>query len=172
MANDPDKLARAAEELIKAASSHVDFETLAINRDAVEALKKLASETASVKNSLTSLKESQDAKMNTMIQSIGNVEGKLDVLTQRIEAQTKNQALAWAYDNASVNAFIYYDKPKDSYSHGNQVQSTELVRTILLSFRRNCGHHVADRSLIRYYNESEEAKASGEKKFREASNFV
>ena len=158
MAEDSDKVTRAAEEIIKAASSHVDSSALALNREAVEALKQLSIQVASVKESVKSLKESQDANSNTMIQSMASV-------NEAIATQTKNQALIWANTNASLNSFHYYVNSDSDDCRGVQ-DSTKLVRCILLSFRKNCGYCIDNRSLLPYSESSQEYIASREKNFR------
>jgi hypothetical protein len=57
-------LAIAAEELIKAASSHVEYTSLTIGKEIVECLKKLSIGSTSIEKSLELLKTSMDSKLN------------------------------------------------------------------------------------------------------------
>jgi seryl-tRNA synthetase len=145
---DSEKLTRAAEELIKAASSHIDSAIIDLGRQAVQGLKELSDKTSSVESSLKSLKESHDAKANVVIETIASVKQQLVNLNENVRAQTKNQALTWAIEHASLNSFIYHNKPENNYSYSsNGVQSTEFVRQILFSFRQNMGQYIENRSL-------------------------
>ena len=63
---DSSKLAIAAEELIKAACSHVKTTSLTIGRGTVEELKKLSLNSESVLQSVVAVKGSFDSKLNTI----------------------------------------------------------------------------------------------------------
>ena len=176
--NDSERIAEAADELIRvlavaAASSQVYLST--IGNEGVEALKQLSIQTASVKDAVQSLNKSQDAKTKTMIQSmanveqrLANVEGHLKTLNESIAAQTKNQALAWAASNTTLNSFMYYIKPSNGSNYVDKRRSSALVPDILLGFRKNEGKYIHNCSLTPYLGQSEEAITKGEKDFREA----
>lgn len=159
---DSSKLAMAAEELIKAACSHVESTSLTIGKETVEGLKKLSIGSSSIEKSVESLKTSIDSKLNTLNQSISNLKEEVVGLNSAIAVQTKNQKLQWAIENSGLNSFHFY--VKDSY---NRVESTSFTKAILLSFRKGTGHYITNRSMKeynRYGNDTEE----GEKQFRDA----
>jgi hypothetical protein len=111
---DSSQLALAAEELIKAACTHVDSTSLALGKETVEGLKELSA-------GLAALKLSVDAKLNTLNQSISSLKEEivkqnasmvLQIITLKaaIDVQTKEQKLQWAIANADLNAFKHFDK--------------------------------------------------------------
>ena len=145
---DSSKLAIAAEELIKAACSHVETTSLTLGKETVEGLK--------------SLKTSVDSKMNTLDQSISNLKEEVVKLNSAISIQAKDQKLQWAISNAGLNSFEYYGKD----TNYKQVESSSFVKTILFSFRKGMGFYVTDRSMAQYsYGRDVE---EGEKQFRDA----
>ncbi len=160
---DSSRLAIAAEELIKAESSHVEYTSLTIGKETVECLKKLSIGSTSIEKSVELLKTSMDSKLNTLNQSISNLKEEVVGLKSAIALQTKNQKLEWAISNAGLSSsFQFY--VKDSY---HRVESTSFVKTILFSFRKGTGHYITNRSITKYNdygNNSEE----GEKQFRDA----
>jgi hypothetical protein len=126
---DSSQLALAAEDLIKAACTHVDSTSVALGEETVEGLKELSAGSAALKSSV-------DAKLNTLNQSISSLKEEMSSLKVAIDVQTKDQKLQWAITNADVNAFLYYDKET---SPNREAYSTRLVRSILMSFRKGEG---------------------------------
>jgi len=164
------KLTIAAEELIKAACSEVEDTSLAIGKETVESLEKLLIGSSSIENSLGSLKSSMDSKLNTLNQSILNLKeavvAAIGLQVAAIGLQSKDQKLQWAISNAGMNAFMFYQKHESHYYRQDTTNSTDLVKTILLSFRKGCGLNITNRSKKQWVgnNHGEE----GEKKFRDA----
>ena len=150
------KLAIAAEELIKAACTHVESTSLSIGRETVEGLKKLSIGSSSIEKSLESLSTLVDSKLNALNQSISNLDRAVVKLNSVISNQEKDQKLQWAISNAGLNSFKYY--AKDTYS---RIESTNFVKTILFSFRKGTGHYITNCSMTDYSEE-------GETQFREA----
>lgn len=155
----------AAEELVKAASMHVQNTTLSHGRDTVQGLKTLSSDNAK-------LKESFETKINTVNQNISNLNTnvcalKADVaaLTGKIAQQTKTQSLEWAIANVSlVDEFKYEPKKGESF-----VRSHGLIRDILLAFRQGEGYYIYGMAVDNsgrehFYNE--EARKTGVQNFR------
>ena len=70
---DSSKLTIAAEELIKAACSHVESTSLTIGKETVEGLQKLSVGSSSIQKSVESLKTAVDAKLDTLNQSISSL---------------------------------------------------------------------------------------------------
>jgi hypothetical protein len=154
---DASKLANAAEELIKAACSHVESTSLSVGRETVELLNKLTIGSSSIEKSMESLKQ-EIVKLNE--KSVESLKQEIVKLNEEIAIQTKNQKLEWAISNTGVNSFEYYQK-NGSY---NSISSANFVKFVLLSFRRGVGHYITDRSMTRYdYGTNEE----GEKQFRD-----
>ena len=96
---DSSKLAMAAEELIKAACSHVESSSLTLGKETVEGLEKLSIGSSSIAKSVESLKTSMDSKLDTLNQSILNLKEEVAGLKTSIDVQTKNQKLQWAINN-------------------------------------------------------------------------
>jgi hypothetical protein len=139
---DMSKLTMAAEELIKAASTHVESSSLTIGKETVEGLKQLSVNTTSIEKSVEALKLSQESKMNTLIQSIAELKKEMtelnaNVVLQTAQAvlQTKHQMLEWAISNAGMGSFEYHD-------HGSLRHSTGLVRAALMNFRNGSDHYI------------------------------
>ena len=167
---DSSKLAIAAEEPIKAAYSHVESTSLSLGKDTVEGLKKLSIEASLIDKAVESLKSSNDAKLNTVNQSMSTLKDEVVKLNSAIARLTKNQQLEWAISNAGLNSFKFYDK--DIGDFNNHVESTSLVKNILFFFRKDRGRYITNRSMKPYkeYNRvTPQAEVDeGEKLFRAA----
>jgi hypothetical protein len=177
---DVSKLTMAAEEQIKAASTHVESSSLTIGKETVEGLKRLSENSTSIEKSVEALKLSHDSKMNTLIQSIAELKKETTELnaivvlqTAQAVLQTKHQALEWAISNAEMGSFKYYnkdDRHKDDRFHcygPSQVASTELVRAALMKFRKGFGRYIDKRGLTPTLGGKEKNEES-EKNFRDA----
>lgn len=118
-------LSEAAEELIKAAT--------------------LVVETSSQRKDLSSIKESLDAKINTVNQNLCQLKDQVTNVNASIERQTKMQSLEWAIQNLGLlegHSFRYY-------IHSNIYGTTEGsikndAKCILLSFRQGQGQYIND----------------------------
>jgi hypothetical protein len=168
---DMSKLTMAAEELIKAASTHVESSSLTIGKETVEGLKRLSVNSTSIEKSVESLKLSHDSKMNTLIQSIAELKKEMvqlnaNVVLQTAQAvlQTKHQVLEWAISNVELNAFKYYKKG----GYQSLELSASLVREVLMFFRQGLGCYIENNSLTPYNSYDKERNEEGEKKFRDA----
>ncbi len=129
---DISKLTQAAEELIKAASSHVETTSLALSRDAVQELKKILLTSTSQESKL----ENVTSKLSELSTQITTMNTQIITINQSIKRQTKRQSIDWAYANAEIGSFDYRDK-----TNGYK-KSTELVRSILIFFRKGQGMYV------------------------------
>ena len=107
---DSSKLATAAEELVKAAISHVETTSLTIGKETVEELKKLSLNSESVQQSIAAVKASFDSKLNTLNQSLTDLKEQMVKLNENVATQTKNQKLEWAISNAGINSLKFYTK--------------------------------------------------------------
>jgi hypothetical protein len=169
---DMSKLTLAAEELIKAASTHVESTSLAIGKETVEGLKQLSVNSTSIEKSVESLKLSQESKMNTLIQSIAELKKEMTKLNANVVLQTKHQMLEWAISNAEVGSFKYYEKDdcNDGYHYNrSQVASAELVRLVLMNFRNGSGRYIDKLGLTSTsYRCGNEKNEESEKQFRDA----
>jgi len=162
-------LSEAAAELVRAAEMEVNVATQKKLSSSLEALKesfdtKLNTIQQVVKQSSTN----SDDKMTTVNQNIVNLTGKINTVNQNIvelnetmKHTQKMQSLAWALQNADIGSFSYYDP--NSYSDKN---SADLLRKVLLWFRRGHGCYIGDSMLqhSRYFNEQE--KEESREKFR------
>ena len=150
---DISKLTQAAEELIKAASSHVETTSLALSRDAVQELKKILQTSTSQESTLESLKESissLEKNVSEMRTHISTMNKEIISINQNIKLQTMRQSLDWAYANADIGSFEYCDSSTNSY-HSSSKMSTELVRTILTLFRKGNGKYIDGYSKVPAY---------------------
>ena len=139
---DLSKMALAAEELIKAASSHVEAATLSIGEETLDCLKELTIGSSLIEKSMDSLKTSMDSKMNTLNQSILNLKEDVSELKKELALQTKNQKLEWAFSNAGYNSFKYYKKG----GYG-EVDSKIFVQDIMLGFKQGRGYDITNKSM-------------------------
>ena len=146
---DTTQLAIAAEELIKAACTHVDSTSLTLGKDTVEGLKKTVEGLKEVLVGLAALKLSNDTKLNTLNQSISTLE---EEIVNTINIQSKVQKLQWAITNAGINTFEYYDKKDNGYSY-TMTTSTHFTQAILLAFQRGEGWYIDNRSMSPYCTE-------------------
>lgn len=186
MANEMDKLAEAADELIKIIStSSIQEDAITIGNEAVKILHQLSKHASSVETLLESWKVSEGLKTGLTNQFIkkelalvqkelavhgeklANVEDKLAdvkeelvILNESIATQTKYRNLEWAISNSSLHSFKFI--PKNIY--GN----TDIVRDILLHFRMNYGYDISDFSLDSYDGKTIASAAKSEEKFRKA----
>lgn len=141
-AKDPSPLALAVDELIKTTLTHVGSASLSTGNAA-------------------SLKTSLDSKLNTLDQSISNLKEEVAKMNSAMANQAKNQRLEWAISNAGINSFKHHEKGGFSL-----VESTAIVQSVLLSFKKGPGHYITDRSMTGYrYGQNAE---EGEKQFRDA----
>lgn len=171
---DSSQLAIAAEELIKAACTHVDSTSIALGKETVDSLKELSAGSAAMKASV-------DAKLNTLNQSISSLKDEIvkqnaitvlqiSALKTAIDVQTKDQKIQWAFSNAEFNSFNYYEKPATGY-HGcdtRTVSSSNFVKLTLLTFKQGDGRYIINRSMSQYgpYTEAKTIE-EGEKQFRD-----
>lgn len=147
--------AKAAEELIKTASTEVGGLLVQNGKDTVEDLRQLSSQ-------VTALKESLDSKLNASNQSMSGVKEAIVAMDKNVcglKAQivllTKTQQLHFAMIHRNVNSFDYQaDNPNHHEDTSGDIVSFylapprihgctfELVGTILLSFHRGSGYQL------------------------------
>ncbi len=138
------RLTHAAEELIKAAGAQAEN---TIQKKIFEELREINKATVELTDSIK--------YFSSLVRS------KFDNLNHSIVEQTKHQKLAWAIDNANIDSFDYFEK-----GDHRLINSTDLVKAILITFRKGYGHYINDCSLTRYdcYNNNNK---ENEKKFRD-----
>ena len=139
------KLTSAAEELIKAASAHVETTSIAIGQETVEVLKKISHGSTSI-----------ESKLNTLNQNVSSLETKthgklaeistqmilyLDKVNQSIFLQMKHQRLDWAFANADYGSFDFVDR---SENYCNYKPSTVIVKAITSMFRKDSGRYITN----------------------------
>ena len=138
---DVSKLTLAAEELIKAASAHVETTSIALSQETVQELKKISQASSSLGSKLDALNQklsllekSTDVKFSEICaQTILH----LDMMSKSVALLMKHQRIDWAIANASIGTFNCLDR-SDGYQR--QSSSTEIIKMILSTFRMNCGH--------------------------------
>ena len=148
MAESPSsKLAAAAQELLKAAGAEVSSDAQKkISTDLVSFKESFDARLNTVNQSITTLRSHADDKANTADQRLASIDQRLASLeqkvllqTQKISKQTKLQTLSFAMQNAVLVSFTYFD----TYSK----ESSTLVSNIMISFRRGFGYHLPDGTL-------------------------
>jgi galactitol-specific phosphotransferase system IIB component len=102
---DTSRLTDAAEELIKAACTHVESTSLMIGQETVEGLKQLSLNSTLIEKSVESLKVSIDSKLDILNQTITDLKKEM---AKDAAAQAKNRTLEWAIQNAEISSFSYY----------------------------------------------------------------
>ena len=140
-----ERLAAAAEELLKAAGVEASTELQKkLVADLVSFKKSVDAKLNTINQSLVASRERADDKASSLEQRIGDkassLEQRIGKLEDKVAHQTKLQNLAFAIQNATVNEFEYIDETNNSF--GTRSQSSSLVRTILLSFRRGFGSYL------------------------------
>ena len=95
------------------------------------------------------------AKINTVNQNIVD-------LNETIKHTQKLQSLAWAIQNADIGSFSYYEP--NSYNSKN---SAELLRKVLLWFRRGQGCYIGDSTLQDERYLHDQKKEESREKFRQ-----
>jgi hypothetical protein len=157
--SDSSKLADAAEALVQAALSETNSSMVAMNREVVQGIQSIAAD----------LKGSNDGKT---LEALGVLNGKVDTLSSTIsqmhvtmcsidgslKAQDKLRRIEFALGHCNLEMFRY----------GSDKRSEDLVKKILLSFRKGSGYHITlDMTLGSYFNSNEDMLASNQK-FRDA----
>lgn len=144
------RLARAAEELIKAASREVEETSLQLSRKIVEGLGNLSSTIDSLQRTLQSKFDKNIEKLdeNNKVSDENNkkIEAKLDAVVvslvgvmRAIETQTKQQRIDYALAHVVEHGKFDYLNPQRQ-----RFTSAILVREILESFRKGYGYDIHD----------------------------
>jgi len=166
-----ERLAAAAAELLKAAQMDVDSASQQLLSSNLASLKESFDLNLNTLNQLiTGLKRELDAKINTVNQNIASLKEELTKLNASITSQTKLQRLEWAIQNADIGTFGY-NLYENKSSYPTRKNSKDLVRQILLWFRRDRGYFfgdgsIGDLNLGNYYNyvqEKERVDAENER---------
>ena len=168
------RLVTAAEELLQASGVEV----------ASERQKTISAD-------LVSFKESVDAKLSTVVQTINssntNFDDKLKTTNQHIVAlkaevaslkgevaslkaelvrQTRMQNLTFAIDHTNLESFNYYEALPNSYGTTSRKSSSTLVSRILLYFRRDQGMYLPAVAMKSVSTSDKVAWGTGNKEFR------
>ena len=165
-----ERLSAAAEELIRAAS----LESNAVGAEkTVQAIQNLRND---IKKAVAAFKESTDSKINTTNQNIetlkrkySEMEDKLTKLSDNAIESNKMQRLEWAIANIDT---VYHQNHDLKYAHVSRHschRCNDLLRDVLLCFRKNRGYNLGDytdSSSYSYYDTAE-VKQEKQKKFRD-----
>ena len=90
---------------------------------------------------ISAMKKSADGKLNKINQRLNNIDSKMAAIQKDINHQTKLQALAFAIENSEIYSFQYYQYQDDNTEgYAVKAQSADLVRDVLLNFRRGYGY--------------------------------
>jgi hypothetical protein len=85
LTRDSSKLASVAEELVKAACSHVESTSLDLARETVDGLKKLSLDLSSIHNSVVELKRSFDSRINILSQNISTLQAETMKMSKTVQ---------------------------------------------------------------------------------------
>jgi hypothetical protein len=121
------KLSLAAGELIRLACAEIESASL-------EGVADIARDTTALKDTITIIEKQLHAKTDHIVEAINHL--NLNVTLSR-----KIQSLEWALSNSNLASFKYLD------TKNNLVESTDLVKFILFSFRKNIGCRVENYTL-------------------------
>ena len=112
---------------------------------------------------VTDFKDSMDSKLNTLTQRLGNVGKSIASLQKSFDDQAKLQNIAFGLGNSHLDSFeYYYFGPEMDVNFCDNQNSSNLVKFILLSFRRGLGACVDNAALIKKKNDSAKLKKSQE----------
>uniref|UniRef100_A0A7S4JPE0 Uncharacterized protein n=1 Tax=Odontella aurita TaxID=265563 RepID=A0A7S4JPE0_9STRA len=134
-----ERLATAAEELVKAACVEVETTSLAIGRDSLEELKNIAFNSASLKNDFDDKIDTVNQNLAALKNEVGEVKSEVARLRSDIGNLNKMQRLEWAYSNIGMIESFKYGETHRGQMHNNSV---DLCRNILVSFRTGRGHYL------------------------------
>jgi hypothetical protein len=173
---DSNNLAAAAEALVQAAVTTTQTNSLALSRDIAASVKQLSDESKS-------FKESTDSKLNTTNQhlvdlkdAITSVKTALELQTDAIKLQTaaikeqtRFQLISSALKEESYlasNRFIYRD------ANNATAYSDQLIKTILLNFRKGNGLYITNLYLCEGHYSSNKDSDGFEKKLCDQLHHV
>mmetsp|Transcript_24522 Transcript_24522/g.44347 ORF Transcript_24522/g.44347 Transcript_24522/m.44347 type:complete len:192 (-) Transcript_24522:177-752(-) len=154
------RITAAATELLEAAGIEVaSSRQQKISTDIVSFKESVDAKLNTVNQTLVTSRAHIDDKLNSISQHVVNLEERTAYLEEQVANQTKLQALAFAMDHAEQGSFTYR-----TYTSYSTQQSSALIPGIVLSFRRNMGNYIPEGKV-----ESGEGDESTQKKnFHEA----
>mmetsp|Transcript_21474 Transcript_21474/g.44176 ORF Transcript_21474/g.44176 Transcript_21474/m.44176 type:complete len:196 (-) Transcript_21474:3431-4018(-) len=166
MAEDPSsKLAAAAQELLQAAGVEVSSDAQKkISADLVSFKESADAKLNTVNQSIITSRTHADDKINTIDQRLSSLEQKVVLQTQEITKQTKLQNLSFALQNAKLNSFEYHVHAHNSYCRKD---SSDLAQDIIFSFRQGYGHFLPNGCLNDCYGYDKAEWEKDKKDFRE-----
>ncbi|GKZ00515.1 hypothetical protein MPSEU_001003900 [Mayamaea pseudoterrestris] len=151
---EPNKLTAAAEALIQAAVSVTESNSLALSREIAASIKDVSEGSKLVKESMENKLNTTNQHLCDLKDAVSAVKTSIDAQTEAIKLQTaamKDQArfqqitsaLTTSDQYLTAHRFTYYVNG-DHYSSG---QSDQLIKRILILFRKNCGFYITNYSL-------------------------
>ena len=135
-------LNQAAEALAKAAVQHTQETNLALSKEAVAEIKRVAAFTEKAAGCLTKLQTEMTAVPKQLEARLAKLEGdvaELKVSTEEIRKLALMQVTQWAIVNAEISQFEFRDC-NNSYS--STLKSGSFVREALLLFNKNIGRWI------------------------------
>jgi hypothetical protein len=156
MSDNSSKLAADAEALMRAAVSKMNSSVVAMNREVVQSLQSIAAD----------LKGRNDEKT---LEALGVLNRKVDTMhttmcsiDESLKTQDKLRRIEFALGHCNLEEFYYH-------SEGYGLRSEDLVKTILLNFRKGSGYYISlDMRLDICNRSSNEEKLASHQKFRDA----
>jgi hypothetical protein len=152
--NNSSQLAAAAEALVRAAVSKMNASVVAMDCEVVQGIQSIAAD----------LKGRNDDKMLEVLN------GKVDTLNSNIsqmhvtmKTQEKLHRIEFALGLCNLGTLTYY---MDGCLH--PTRSGQLLRAILLDFRKGSGHYISLDMTLGSYFHSNEAKLTSNQQFRDA----
>ena len=168
------RLARAAEELVKAAK----IETEAVNNDLQQ---QAVDHLAGMAKDISAFKADVNNKVNTSNQHVAALAGKVDViaanvaaltdemkkLNQSMHARSKRMHIVEALSLLTHIDDFQYNEISSDNNRSSQKYAKDLIKRVLLSFSKDRGYYVDNLSLPVYYHTAAEEE---EKKKKEMQN--
>jgi hypothetical protein len=176
-----ERLAAAAEELLKAALIQSENNVIQVATDSLQELKGIKgtvdSKTNSVIESINALKQQCNANHTVVHTALitsmnglkATIEAQFAAQTQMMEAQNRISICQWAIPYVErkmaerlkvEGSFTYYAKTARA-GFGERQESIDLVKSVLFFFLRKQGHFIDDKSTDQGMSEA------GKKEFRE-----
>lgn len=131
------ELQQAAERLAEAAVTHAQGNSLALSKEAVAELKRVAQFTQDTAGASKEVL----AELKAVVKLVTPLEPKLEAANQLAVTQT----LQWAIDHSQLGSFAYTEKDPNGYHYRNSHhESAALVKEILMVFMRRMGRWLGD----------------------------
>lgn len=161
------RLTAAASELLEAAGIEVSSgRQQKISTDIVSFKESVDAKLNTVNQTLVTSRTHIDDKLNSINQHVVNLEERMASLEKQVTTQSKMQSLEFAMDHTKLDSFQFYLESKDSYAYVQTQQSCDFVTNILMSFRRNFGYYLPGGTMTQIRRDDQERWEKSNEEFR------